>query len=178
MYGPRGAGALWVRRGIDLAPLVPGGHQERERRPGTENVAGAVGLGAAAELAAAELAPRSAHIAAVGRALEDGLAALPGATVHGAGAPRVPGTVNVRFAGAPGELVVQALDLAGVAASTGAACTSGTVAASPVLLALRLARERALEAVRLSCGRETTHEQVQFTLELLPDILVRIRTYF
>ena len=177
MYGPTGAGALWVRRGIEVAPLAGGGHQERERRPGTENVAGLVGLGAAAELAAAELGARRTHVTEVGAALEAGIAALPGATVHAAGAPRVPGTINARFAGAPGELVVQALDLRGVAASTGAACTSGTVTASPVLLALGLPRAQALEAVRFSCGRGTTIAEVQAVLEMLPDIVARIRAY-
>jgi cysteine desulfurase len=176
LYGPKGVGALWIRRGLDLAPLVAGGHQERERRPGTENVAGAIGFGAAAELAAARLEADRAHLAAVGGALEAGIVGL-GARMHGAGAARVPGVVNAAFEGAPGELVVQALDLAGVAASTGAACTSGTVTASPVLLAIGLPRERALEAVRLSAGRGTTAAEVDAVLERLPGIIARIRRY-
>jgi cysteine desulfurase len=171
IHGPKGAGALRLRRGLDLGPLWPGGHQERERRPGTENVAGIVGLGAAAELASPD-----PGLVELGGALERGLIAL-GARVHGAGASRVPGVVNAGFAGAPGELVVQALDLAGVACSTGAACTSGTVTASPVLLALGLPRERALEAVRFSAGRGTTLQEVQVVLELLPDIIARIRAH-
>jgi len=176
MYGPKGAGALWIRPGLDLAPLVGGGHQERERRPGTENVAGIVGLGAAAELAAGAGAARE-RIGALGSALEQGILALPGGRLHGATAPRVPGTTNAGFEGAPGELVTQALDLAGVAVSTGAACTSGTVAASPVLLALGLPRASALEGVRFSLGRSTGPADIQALLELLPAIVSRVRTF-
>jgi cysteine desulfurase len=178
MYGPKGTGALWIRPGLDLAPLVPGGHQERERRPGTENVAGIAGLGVAAELAATQSAVAArARIAKLGAALEQGILSVPGARVHGAGADRVPGTVNAGFEGAPGDLVTQALDLAGVSVSTGAACTSGTVAASPVLLALGLPRPRALEGVRFSLGRPTTAADVQALLELLPAIISRVRTF-
>lgn len=173
--GPKGVGALWIRPGLDLAPLVPGGHQERERRPGTENVAGIAGLGAAAERAAT--GDGRAELVALTAELERGLLALPRARVHGAAAPRAPGTVNVGFEGAPGELVVQALDLAGVAASTGAACTSGTTAASPVLLALGLPRARALEGVRFSLGRGSTAAEVQVLLEVLPGILARVRSF-
>ncbi|HKE13683.1 MAG TPA: cysteine desulfurase family protein [Kofleriaceae bacterium] len=178
IYGPKGVGALWIRPGLDLAPLWSGGHQERERRPGTENVAGIAGLGAAAELAAgpAALAAR-ARIAELAGELERGVLAIDGARVHGAGAPRVPGTVNAGFAGAPGELVTQALDLAGVAVSTGAACTSGSVSASPVLLALGLPRERALEGVRFSLGRPSSRADIQVLLELLPGIVSRVRTF-
>ena len=176
IYGPKGAGALWIRRGVDLEPLAAGGHQERERRPGTENLAGIAGLGAAAELAAARLAEDRSHLGEVGGALEAGLVAL-GARIHGGGAARLPGVVNAGFEGAPGELVVQALDLAGVAVSTGAACTSGTVSASPVLLAIGALRERALEAVRFSAGRKTRPEDIRAVLEMLPAIIARIRTY-
>jgi cysteine desulfurase len=178
IYGPKGAGALWIRPGLDLAPLYPGGHQERERRPGTENVAGIAGLGAAAELAASPAAVAArAVIAELAADLERAVLALPGSRVHGAGAPRVPGTINAGFDGAPGELVAQALDLAGVAVSTGAACTSGTVTASPVLLALGLPGPRALEGVRFSLGRPTVRSDVEALLEVLPSILSRVRTF-
>ncbi|HWM84296.1 MAG TPA: cysteine desulfurase family protein [Kofleriaceae bacterium] len=177
IYGPKGTGAVWVRPGLDLAPLVPGGHQERERRPGTENVAAIAGLGAAAEIAAGpEAIAARARIAELCAELERGILAM-GGRVHGDGAPRVPGTVNAAFEGAPGELVTQALDLAGVSVSTGAACTSGSVAASPVLLALGLPRPRALEGVRFSLGRPTTLLEVQALLELLPGIVSRVRTF-
>ena len=178
IYGPKGAGALWIRPGIDLAPLFPGGHQERERRPGTENVVGIAGLGAAAELAGdADAVAARARIAELAGELERGVLAVPGSRVHGAGGPRVPGTINAGFDGAPGELVTQALDLAGVAVSTGAACTSGTVTASPVLLALGLARPRALEGVRFSLGRPTGRSEVEALLQVLPSIVSRVRTF-
>lgn len=176
IHGPKGVGALWIRRGVEISPLVAGGHQERERRPGTENLVGVAGFGAAAELAARRLAVDRAHLVEVGGALETGLVRL-GARIHAAEAARLPGVVNAAFAGAPGELVVQALDLAGVAVSTGAACTSGTVAASPVLLATGLPREQALEGVRFSAGRGTSLAQVHAVLEMLPDIIARIRRY-
>jgi cysteine desulfurase len=176
IYGPKGVGALWIRRGVELAPIAAGGHQEKERRPGTENLAGIAGLGAAAELMRARQGSDRAHLAEMGGLLERGLVQL-GARIHGAEAPRVPGVINAGFAGAPGELVVQALDLAGVAVSTGAACTSGTVSASPVLLAIGLPRERALEAVRFSAGRGTTLAEVRAVLDILPDIIARIRQY-
>jgi cysteine desulfurase len=178
IYGPKGTGALWIRPGVDLAPLFPGGHQERERRPGTENVVGIAGLGAAAELAAdADAIAARARIAELAGELERGVLAVPGSRVHGAGGPRVPGTVNAGFDGAPGELVAQGLDLAGVAVSTGAACTSGTVTASPVLLALGLPRPRALEGVRFSLGRPTVRSDVEALLEVLPSIVSRVRTF-
>ena len=177
MYASPGTGALWIRPGVDIEPLAAAGHQERGRRPGTENLVGIAGMGAAAALLTGPAA--AAERAALGQvtaALEQGLVAQ-GARIHGAGAPRAPGTVNAGFPGVPGELVVQALDLAGVAASTGAACTSGTVAASPVLLALGLGESQALEGVRLSAGRGTTPAEVGDLLSLLPAIVARIRQF-
>jgi cysteine desulfurase len=175
--GPKGVGALWVRRGLDLGPLFPGGHQERGRRPGTESVLGAVGLGVAADLAVSEGIAAQPAVAALAAKLEEGVLDIPGARIHGSGAPRVPGTVNAGFAGAPGELVVQALDLHGIAASTGAACTSGVVEASPVLLALGLGSERAAEGVRLSLGRQSAAADIEALLEVLPAIVERVREF-
>jgi cysteine desulfurase len=164
--GPPGAGALWIRPGVELAG-PGGGHQEKGRRPGTENVVGIAGLGAAA--AAADVAGWAAVIA-LGEHLELGLRRL-GAHIHGEGAPRVGGTINAGFPGVLGESIVIALDLAGVATSTGAACTSGTVAPSPVLLALGLDEREARRAVRFSLGRTTTRDEIDRVLELLPGIL-------
>src|SRR5262249_35540145 len=158
IYGPKGAGALWVRRDRDLAPLIAGGHQERERRPGTENVPGIVGLGAAADLARRLLPVWGPEVGALRDRLEEGLVAL-GARRHGSARGRVPGTSNVAWEGVEGELVMMNLDLAGVAVSTGAACTSGSIDASPVLLALGLSRARALEGVRMSLGPDNTAEE-------------------
>jgi cysteine desulfurase len=173
--GPAGAGALAIALD-DALPLVAGGHQERGRRPGTENVAGISGLGAAAEAASAALGAWP-EVTALGDRLERGLLALPGVRIHGAGAPRVGGTINAGFAGTLGESIVVALDLAGIAASTGAACTSGTVQPSPVLLALGLAPHEARAAVRFSLGRTTTASEIDAVLARLGPILTRARAH-
>jgi cysteine desulfurase len=165
--GPPGAGALWIRPGTALAPPLAGGHQEKGRRPGTENVVGIAGFGAAA--AAADPAAWPA-VAALGDVLEAGLVAL-GARIHAAAAPRIGGTISAGFPGTLGESVVIALDLAGVAVSTGAACTSGTVAPSPVLRALGLTEVEARQTVRFSLGRTTTRAEIDHVLALLPRIL-------
>jgi cysteine desulfurase len=173
--GPAGAGALALAPD-DALPLVDGGHQERGRRPGTENTIGLAGFGAAAEAALATL-DAWRDVAAQGDRLERGLLALPGVRVHGAGAPRIGGTVNAGFSGALGESIVVALDLAGVAASTGAACTSGSVQPSPVLLALGLPPHEARSAVRFSLGRSTTAAEIDAVLALLPAIVARARAH-
>ncbi|MBL9013594.1 MAG: cysteine desulfurase [Myxococcales bacterium] len=170
--GPQGVGAL-VISADDGLPLIEAGHQERERRPGTENTLGIVGFGAAAAAVDLELWP---HVAALGDYFEQSLLAQhPGATIHGASSPRIGGTINAGFDGATGEAVAIALDLHGVSVSTGAACTSGSTQPSPVLLALGLTREQALRAVRFSLGRPTTVEQIDVVLGLLPGILERAR---
>ncbi|HVK75865.1 MAG TPA: cysteine desulfurase family protein [Kofleriaceae bacterium] len=170
--GPAGVGALIVRAGVELAPLHAAGHQERGRRPGTENLLGAIGFAAAASevdlTAVAAVARRAAR-------LEAGLLTIAGARIHGGGAPRTGTTVNVGFEGALGEAIVIALDLAGVSASTGAACTSGSIQPSPVLLALGLSRERAREGVRFSLGVTTTDADIDRVLEVLPAIVERAR---
>jgi cysteine desulfurase len=177
LYGPTGVGALCVRRGLDLAPLVAGGGQERGRRPGTENVVGIVGFGAAAAVAARRLQADAARVAALRDRLEGALLRLPGARLHGDPDParRVPGTVNVGFDGVEGALVAQSLDLAGVCVSTGAACSSGSLEPSPVLLALGRSRAEAATAVRFSLGRGTTAAEVDEVAALLPAILGRAR---
>jgi cysteine desulfurase len=169
--GPQGAGALALALD-DALPLIDGGHQERGRRPGTENTLGIVGFGAAAADADPADWPR---VAALGARFEAGLAALPGVRIHGAGATRAGGTINAGFAGALGESIAIALDLAGVAVSTGAACTSGSVRPSPVLLGLGLTPAAAREAVRFSLGRTTTAGELDHVLALLPAIVARAR---
>jgi len=169
--GPPGVGALAIALDDGL-PLVDGGHQERGRRPGTENVLGIVGFGAAA--AAVDLAAWAA-VTALGERFEARLQALDGVRIHGAGAPRVGGTINAGFAGALGESILVALDLAGVAVSTGAACTSGSVQPSAVLLALGLTAERAREAVRFSLGVTTTAAECDEVIARLGPIVERAR---
>jgi len=170
--GPQGVGAVVIDHDRGL-PVAFAGHQERGRRPGTENVLGIVGLGAAA--ASVDVTSWDA-VKALGDRLERGLLALPGVRIHG-GAHRVGGTINAGFSGALGQDLVMALDLAGIAASTGAACTSGSVQPSPVLLALGYSPEQAREAVRFSLGRATTAEEVDEVLRVLPALLERARRH-
>lgn len=171
--GPQGVGALAITVDEGL-PVVDGGHQERGRRPGTENTLGIVGFGAA--VAQLDLA-RWPTVAALGDRLERGILALPDVRIHGADLPRVGGTVNAGFAGALGESIVVALDLAGVAVSTGAACTSGSVQPSAVLLGLGFSPIQAREAVRFSLGRTTTEAEIDQVLAVLPPIVERARKH-
>src|SRR5207237_7567978 len=134
--GPKGAGLLWVRRGIPLAPVQVGGHQERGRRAGTENVAAIVGLGEALSRAVAAISSQAPRLAALRDRLEAAARQIPGTHVAGAGASRVWHTLNVAFDGCDGGTLLVALDLAGVAVSTGSACSSGSLEPSPVLLAM------------------------------------------
>lgn len=172
--GPQGVGALISR--IDEAPAgddePEAGHQERGRRPGTENVLGIVGFGAAAAAADPTAWP---GVTALGERLEAGLRAIEGVRIHGADRPRIGGTVNAGFAGARGESIAMALDLAGIAVSTGAACTSGSVRPSPVLLAIGISEPQAKEAVRFSLGRSTTAVEIDEVIARLPAIVKRAR---
>jgi cysteine desulfurase len=174
IHGPKGVGAVYVRRGLDLHPLVRGGHQERERRAGTENLAGIAGFGEACRLARQDREESAARVGALRDRLEARLLAIPGARVHGAGR-RVPGTLNVAFEGAQGGLVLVGLDLEGICVSTGSACTSGSLAPSPVLLALGLPPERAREAVRFSLGRDTTEAEIDRAAEVTAAVVARVR---
>lgn len=171
--GPAGVGALVLANDAGVAP-IEAGHQERGRRAGTENVVGIVGFGAAA--AAIHLADWPA-VAALGEVLEHGILAIPGTRIHGADRPRVGGTINAGFSGARGQDLVIALDLAGIAASTGAACTSGSVKPSEVLLGLGLPAEQALEAVRFSLGRGTTRAQIDEVVQRLVPLVERARLH-
>jgi cysteine desulfurase len=159
-YGPKGAGALFVRRGTRLKPLVRGGSQERNRRAGTENVAGLVGLGEAARLARAELAPQAVRLGALRDRLEQRLLAIPGTRRNGDG-PRVPNTCNLSFEGVEAESLLMALDLAGVAVSTGAACAAGAVEPSHVLRGMGLPAERVQGSLRFSLGRGNTEAEIE-----------------
>ncbi len=173
--GPKGAGALWLRGdAVEALPVFEGGHQERARRPGTENAVALAGFGAAA--AAAELS-RWSDVVALGERLERGLLALPEVRIHGSGAARLGGTINAGFGGARGESLVMALDLAGVSASTGAACSSGSVQPSPVLLALGLSAAQAREAVRFSLGHGLSGGDIDEVLAALPAIVERARRF-
>lgn len=160
IYGPKGAGALFVRRNTRLAALLRGGAQERNRRAGTENVAGIVGLGRAAALAREQLSQDVPRVQALRDRLEASLLGVPEARVNGAGA-RVPNTTNLSFGGIEAESLLMALDLMGVAVSTGAACAAGAVEPSHVLRAMGLPPERVQGSLRLSLGRFTTEAEVE-----------------
>lgn len=176
IFGPKGVGALIVRRDHSLAPLLRGGHQEKGRRPGTENVIGIVGMGVACERARHELSERHEKVQRLSRRLEEGLVSM-GADIHGDRPNRVPGTINAGFAGVPGDALAQSLDLEGVSVSTGAACTSGSIAPSAVLLAMGVAEERARRAVRFSLGPDNSVEQIDRVLAILPGLIQRIRQH-
>ena len=176
LYAPKGVGALYVRKGVRLAPLAFGGHHERDRRPGTENVPGIAGFGAAAELVSRDLAASASDLAALRDRLEKAaLDRIPGAGVNGAGAPRAPNTTNLYFDGIDGEALVIALDLRGFAVSTGSACSSGAVTPSHVLTALGLSPERARASIRFSLGRGNTVEQVDALVDALEASVAHLR---
>jgi len=177
LNGPKGAGALYIRKGTHIAPLMYGGHSERDRRPGTEDVAAIAGMGKAAELALANMSNESQRTRALRDRLEQGLLdRVPQSWVNGARAPRVPNTCNMTFPFIEGEAMVIALDLKGIACSTGAACSSGAVEPSHVLTALGLAPEDARATLRLSLGRQTTQEEIDFALETIPQVIERLRS--
>lgn len=175
-YGPKGVGALYARENTPLEPILFGGTHERDRRPGTENVAGIVGMGKATELARACLAEESARVAALRDTLEAGIVrAVADARVNGSGAPRTPNTTNMTFANAEGESLVIALDLQGVQCSTGAACSSGATLPSHVLRAIGLPKDGAKCTLRFSLGRFTTPEDIDYALEAVPAAVERLR---
>jgi len=174
--GPKGVGALYVRSGTALAPRFFGGHAERDRRPGTENVPGIVGIGKAAELARNLLAEDSARISALRDRLETALLErVPTARVNGDRTHRVPNTTNMSFPGAGGEALLISLDLQGIACSTGAACSSGSTEPSHVLLASGLSRDDARSSLRFSLGRPTTAEEIDYAISVIPSVVERIR---
>jgi cysteine desulfurase len=176
LYGPKGVGALYVRKGTLLEPLLYGGHSERDRRPGTEDVTSIAGLGKAAELALTHMKEESKRIAALRDRLESGLVErVPHAQVNGSGARRTPNTTNMTFPFIEGEAMVIALDLKGIACSTGAACSSGAVEPSHVLTAIGLAPEDARATLRLSLGYQTTDNEIDFALETIPPVIDRLR---
>jgi cysteine desulfurase len=175
-YGPKGVGALYIRGGTRLRQLLYGGHHQRGFRPGTENVPGIVGLGKAAELARGSLSEDAARISALRDDLERGLAArVRDARVNAGNAPRTPNTSNLTFPGIEGEALIIALDLKGLACSTGAACSSGALEPSHVLTAIGLAPEEARASIRFSLGRHTTAADVAYALEVVPAAVAQLR---
>ncbi len=176
LYAPKGIGALYVKSDTKLRPIQFGGRHERERRPGTENVPGAISLGTAAEAAAIDLATESARVAALRDRLEHGiLARVPDTGVSGSATSKTPNTTNIYFDGLEGEALVISLDLKGFAVSSGAACSSGAVEPSHVLLAIGLSRDRARASIRFSLGRSNTVEQVDALIVAVAESAAQLR---
>jgi len=176
LYAPKGVGALYVRKGTAIAPTAFGGHHERDRRPGTENVPGIAALGAAAELAARSLAVESERLAALRDRLENAvLSRISSVGINGARWNRTPNTSNIYFDGVDGEAMVIALDLRGFAVSTGSACSSGAITPSHVLTAMGLSADRARASLRFSLGRSNTAEQVDALAAALEASVAHLR---
>ena len=175
-YGPKGAGALWIKRGTRLVSAMTGGKHERNRRGGTENVPGIAGLGVAARLARQKLATEGTRVAALRDRLERAvLSAVPGTAVNGALTPRVPNTANISFDGVEAESLLIALDLEGFAVSTGSACSSGTLEPSHVLRAMGLPSHRTQNSIRFSLGAGNTEAQVDALVAKLPSVVDKLR---
>jgi cysteine desulfurase len=176
-YGPKGAGALWVKRGVRLSPFLSGGKQERNRRAGTENVPGVIGMGVAAQRAMQKMEVEGERLSALRDRLEAGiLAAVPNTEVNGARDARVPNTTNISFDRIEAESLLIALDLEGVAVSTGSACSSGTLEPSHVLKAMNLSSHRAQNSIRFSLGVTNTDEQIDHVLSILPRVVTKLRS--
>ena len=174
-HGPKGVGALYVRKGVPLLPLIEGGAQERRKRAGTENVAGIVGLAAALQTACDHLEANAAKVTALRDKLIDGLAAIPHAALNGDRDHRLPGNVNVCFEGIEGESLLLLLDDRGICASSGSACTSGSLDPSHVLLAIGRPHEVAHGSLRLSLCEENTEAEVDTMLREIPKVVEYLR---
>jgi cysteine desulfurase len=174
--GPKGAGALWIKRGTRLLPILTGGKHERNRRAGTENVPAIAGMGVAAAQARQKLSSEGARLGALRDRLEDGiLAAVPGTAVNGARERRVPNTSNISFDRVEAESLLIALDLEGIAVSTGSACSSGTLEPSHVLRAMGLPTHRTQNSLRFSLGLFSTEAEVDHVVDVLPRLVEKLR---
>ena len=176
LYAPKGVGALYIRKGTKLAGIAFGGHHERDRRPGTENIPGIAGFGAAAELASKQFPDGVLVDKSLRDRLEDAvLERIPGTTVNGSRRSRTPNTTNIQFDAIDGEAMVIALDLRGFAVSTGSACSSGAITPSHVLTAIGLSADRARSSIRFSLGHSNTVEQVDELVEALEASVAHLR---
>jgi len=175
-YGPKGIGALYIRKGIKIENLIHGGGQERNRRAGTENVAGIVGIGKALELATQNMEENNKKLVLLRDKLMNGLLKVPHTRLNGPiGEKRLPGNSNISFRFVEGESILLMLDAKGIAASSGSACTSGSLDPSHVLLAIGLIHEIAHGSLRLTLGDATTEEEVDYVLETVPKVIQRLR---
>jgi len=177
LYAPKGMGALFVKRGVRLVPLITGGHHERNRRGGTENVAGIAALGKAAEIAMRDMEKEGAQLLALRNRLEKGLGErIPHIKINGAIDKRLPNTSNISFEFVEGESLLLNLDMKGIAASSGSACTSGSLEPSHVMLAMSLSHEMSHGSVRFSLGKMNTVEDIDYLIEIMPPIVERMRS--
>ena len=176
-YGPKGIGVIYIRRGVKIQPIQLGGAQERNMRAGTENVPAIVGLGMAAAIAKRDFVENNAHLVALRDKLIKGIQEqIPDIKLNGHPTKRLPGNVNFSFRYIEGESLLLSLDMKGIAASSGSACTSGSLDPSHVLLAMGLIHEIAHGSLRISLGRDNTEEDIDYTLEVLPQIIARLRS--
>lgn len=176
IYGPKGAGAIFIRRGVKLSPLLYGGSHERKRRPGTENVAGIVGLAKALEIASRRMDEDWAYLTKLSDYFIDEVhKRIPDVHLNGPRTRRIPQTVNLSFTGIEGESILLSLDIEGIACSSGSACTSGATEPSHVLVAMGKPKVQSQGAIRFSMGRATTKEQLGYVLEKLPPVVERLR---
>lgn len=176
IYGPKGIGVLYVRRGTRVKPVQFGGGQERKLRTGTENVPGIVGLGKAVELAMQEMDARTEHLNKLREKLVAGLTAIPDVTLNGHPTERLPGNVNISVKYVEGESLILSLDMKGIAVSSGSACTSGSLEPSHVLLCMGLDHMQAHGSLRLTLGRDNTEADVDYVLGVFPEIVERLRS--
>ncbi len=177
LYAPKGVGAVYVKKGVRVQPLLHGGHQERNRRAGTEDVAGIVALGKACEITTRDMELETEHLLKLRSKLEKGLMErIPYLKVNGHPERRIPNTSNIGFDYVEGESILLNLDMKGVAASSGSACTSGTLEPSHVLVAMGISLEKSHGSVRFSLGRGNTEEDVDYVLEIMPPLVERLRS--
>ena len=175
LHAPKGIGALYVRRGIPIQNLIDGGAQERGRRAGTENLASIVGLAAALRGASAGMEERAKRLRSLRDRLIDGALKIPGSSLNGDREHRLPGNVSLCFEGVDGEAMLLLLDRQGICASSGSACTAGSLDASHVLLALGIPPQLAKGSLRLTLGEQNTKEDVEYILSVLPAVIERLR---
>jgi len=176
MYGPKGIGALYIKKGVPFCPLIHGGHQEQGRRAGTENTLGIIGMGKAVELRAREMDKDTIKLLKLKKMLKEGIEkSIPDIKINGHPTDNLPNTLNVSFAGAEGEAILLYLDLEGIAVSTGSACASGSLDPSHVLLATGISPENAHGSIRISLGRDNTESEIKYFLETMPRVIKKIR---
>jgi cysteine desulfurase len=176
IYGPKGVGALYVRRGTPLSPIMFGGHHEKKRRAGTENVPGITGFAKAVELASEDVKSGNRNMLSLRNRLEEGImSTIPNVRLNGHPTKRLPNTLNISFEFVEGESLVLSLDMEGIAVSSGSACTSGSLEPSHVLLAMGVPPDVAQGSVRFSLGRDNTQADIDYVLEVLPRVVERLR---